>query len=57
MESLGTGIDLGPDTDQVFLVLFGMGWRFRSSLAGMGNVPLELTVDGRIANPASLNIE
>jgi len=26
-------IDLGPDTDQVFLVGFGTGWRFRSSLA------------------------
>jgi uncharacterized protein (TIGR03437 family) len=28
-----TPIDLGPDTDQVFLVLFGTGTRFRSSLA------------------------
>lgn len=26
-------IDLGPATDQVFLVGFGTGWRFRSSLA------------------------
>jgi uncharacterized protein (TIGR03437 family) len=26
-------IDLGPDTDQVFLVLFGTGTRFRSALA------------------------
>ncbi|MGH9855360.1 MAG: hypothetical protein ACREBD_36460, partial [Blastocatellia bacterium] len=26
-------IDLGPETDQVFLVLFGTGMRFRSSLA------------------------
>src|SRR5262249_53938553 len=26
-------IDLGPDTDQVFLVAYGTGWRFRSSLA------------------------
>jgi uncharacterized protein (TIGR03437 family) len=30
-----TPIDLGPSTDQVFLVLFGTGFRFRSSLAGV----------------------
>jgi uncharacterized protein (TIGR03437 family) len=28
-------IDLGPATDQVFLILFGTGIRFRSSLAGV----------------------
>ena len=28
-------IDLGATTDQVFLLLFGTGWRFRSSLAGV----------------------
>ena len=28
-------IDLGPATDQVFLVLFGTGLRFRSSLAAV----------------------
>lgn len=28
-------IDLGPSTDQVFLVLFGTGFRFRSSLAAV----------------------
>ncbi|MGH9768265.1 MAG: S8 family serine peptidase, partial [Blastocatellia bacterium] len=28
-------IDLGPASDQVFLVLFGTGWRFRSSLAAV----------------------
>jgi uncharacterized protein (TIGR03437 family) len=28
-------IDLGPDTDQVFLVLFGTGLRFRSSLTAV----------------------
>ncbi len=28
-------IDLGSATDQVFLVLFGTGWRSRSSLAGV----------------------
>ncbi|MGH9851505.1 MAG: hypothetical protein ACREBD_16850, partial [Blastocatellia bacterium] len=26
-------IDLGPETDQVFLILYGAGFRFRSSLA------------------------
>ena len=38
-------IDMGPETDQVFLALAGTGWRFRSSLANvkaifadMGNV-------------------
>ncbi len=25
-------IDLGPESDQVFLILFGTGWRFRSAL-------------------------
>jgi len=25
-------IDLGPESDQVFLILFGTGWRFRSDL-------------------------
>lgn len=38
-------IDLGPDlgtaTDQVFLLLFGSGWRFRSSLSN-----LNLTIGG-----------
>lgn len=29
-------IDLGPATDQVFLVLFGTGWKFRSGLSTMG---------------------
>lgn len=28
-------IDLGPATDQVFLVAYGTGWRFRSSLAAV----------------------
>jgi uncharacterized protein (TIGR03437 family) len=26
-------IDLGPETDQVFLILYGVGFRFRSSLS------------------------
>jgi hypothetical protein len=29
-------IDLGPETDQVFLVLFGTGLRFHGGLAGEG---------------------
>jgi uncharacterized protein (TIGR03437 family) len=28
-------IDLGPETDQVFLIFFGTGWRFRSSEANV----------------------
>jgi uncharacterized protein (TIGR03437 family) len=28
-------IDLGPASDQVFLILFGTGWRFRSSLTAV----------------------
>jgi uncharacterized protein (TIGR03437 family) len=28
-----TPIDLGPETDQVFLILYGAGFRFRSSLS------------------------
>lgn len=28
-------IDLGPATDQVFLLLFGTGWRFRSNLSAV----------------------
>ena len=80
-------IDLGPDTDQVFLVLYGTGLRFRTtlssvscviggvagevlyageapgyvgldqinarlsrSLAGRGEVDVEITVDGKTAN-------
>ena len=39
-------IDLGPATDQVFLVLFGTGIRFRSSLgnvsATIGGLPSEV---------------
>jgi len=32
-------IDLGPEGDQVFLILFGTGWRFRSAL---GNVRVQV---------------
>jgi len=36
-------IDMGPDTDQVYLVLFGTGIRYRSSpAAGLG-----FAADGR----------
>lgn len=45
-----TPIDLGPPTDQVFLVLFGTGFRFRSSLAGVtatiGGVGAEVVFAG-----------
>jgi uncharacterized protein (TIGR03437 family) len=87
-------IDLGPASDQVFLVLYGSGWRFRSSLAavtakiggadatvsfagavpnfvgldqanlliprsliGRGEVEVMLTVDGKTANTARINIK
>ncbi len=86
-------IDLGPEGEQVFLILFGTGWRYRSSLsattmtiggvnaevlyagqqgrfvgldqanvriprslAGRGEVDVALTVDGRAANTARINI-
>jgi uncharacterized protein (TIGR03437 family) len=42
---LALPIDLGPDTDEVFLSLFGTGLRFRSSLA---NVSAEI---GGVATP------
>jgi uncharacterized protein (TIGR03437 family) len=47
---IGVPIDLGPPGDQVFLVLFGTGLRFRSSLAAVsasvGGVPAEVTYAG-----------
>lgn len=43
-------IDLGPETDQIFLVLFGTGWRFRSSESAvkvtMGGVDVPVTYAG-----------
>jgi len=43
-------LDLGPETDQVFLVLFGTGIRFRSSLsavtATIGGVDAQVTFAG-----------
>ena len=43
-------IDLGPEGDQVFLVLFGTGFRFRSALSALtatiGGTPAEVTFAG-----------
>lgn len=43
-------LDLGPDTDSVFLVLFGTGLRFRSGLSGVtatiGGTPAEVAFAG-----------
>lgn len=43
-------IDLGPETDQVFLLLFGTGLRFRSSLAAVsatiGNLAAQVSYAG-----------
>ena len=43
-------IDLGPETDQVFLLLFGTGIRFRSALsavsAKIGGVDVQVTFAG-----------
>ena len=87
-------IELGAESDQVFLLLFGCGWRNRSalenvqvyfgetktetlyagkqpdstgldqinariprSLAGRGEVELYVTVDGKLANPARVQIK
>ena len=87
-------IDLGPETDRVFLVAFGTGTRFRSSLAassatigganaevlyvgpaggfvgldqinirlsrslaGIGDVEVKLTVDGKTSNTVMINVK
>jgi uncharacterized protein (TIGR03437 family) len=43
-------LDLGPPTDQFFLILFGTGLRFYSDLsalaASLGNIPAELLYAG-----------
>ncbi len=43
-------IDLGPESDQVFLILFGTGWRFRSALpaisCSIGGVNTEVLYAG-----------
>src|SRR5262249_4142781 len=45
-----TPIDLGPETDQVFLVLFGSGFRFRKDLsevsASIGGIKAEVLYAG-----------
>jgi uncharacterized protein (TIGR03437 family) len=47
-------IDFGPETDQLFLVLFGTGFRFRSSLSAMtvtiGGIALEPIYAGKAGN-------
>ncbi len=52
-------IELGPETDQVFLLLFGTGLRFRSSLAGvqvtLGGVSAEVSFAGSQGNFAGLD--
>lgn len=91
---VGLPIDLGPDTDQVFLNLFGTGIRHRSalsavtasiggvaapvfyagdqiyfagldqinvliprSMAGRGEVGVNITVDGQVSNSVKVNIK
>jgi uncharacterized protein (TIGR03437 family) len=44
------GPDLGPASDQVFLILFGTGWRFRSApsaaTCGIGGLNSEVLFAG-----------
>jgi len=44
-------IDLGPGTDQVFLVMFGTGWRFRSSLSAVAAQIGGVNAEARYAGP------
>lgn len=46
-EFVATPIDLGPDSDQVYLILYGTGIRYRSSLAAVS-----VSIGG-LATPAS----
>lgn len=43
-------IDLGPESDQLFLILYGTGWRYRSSIAAVtakiGSVNAEILYAG-----------
>jgi uncharacterized protein (TIGR03437 family) len=52
-------IDLGPETDQVFLILYGVGFRFRSSLAAtavtLGGVNSEVLFAG--ATPGFVGLD
>jgi len=54
-----TPIDLGPESDQVFLILFGTGWRFRSSLAAVtasiGGIGSEALFAGGLAGFVGLD--
>jgi uncharacterized protein (TIGR03437 family) len=87
-------LNLGPETDQVYLILYGTGFRFRSapsavtvkiggvdaqpyyvgaqggfigldqlnvllprSLAGRGETPVTITVDGQTSNTVTVNIK
>jgi uncharacterized protein (TIGR03437 family) len=94
MKFVSRPIDLGPQTDQVFLILFGTGLRNRTSLsnvsstagglasdvlfagpqsdfvgldqvnvklpralAGRGEIEVNLTADGKAANPVRINVK
>ncbi|GEM_PF-1154576 len=52
-------IDLGPETDQVFLILFGTGYRARSSLAAVtcqiGGTAAEVLFAGAVQGLAGLD--
>ena len=52
-------IDMGPETDEVYLLLFGTGWRLRSSLANVrmqfGRAPGPLTLDGEVEYAGAQN--
>ena len=47
-----TPIDLGPEGDLVFLILYGTGWRFRSSLPATS-----VTIDGVSAGVSYLGVQ
>ena len=51
VEAITGPIDLGPATDQVYLVLFGTGIRGRSSLAGVAATIGGLDADVTFAGP------
>jgi uncharacterized protein (TIGR03437 family) len=48
---VATPIDLGPETDQVFLVLFGTGLRYRSTLSGVSAKISDLDAQVLYAGP------
>jgi uncharacterized protein (TIGR03437 family) len=52
-------LDLGPEGEQVFLILFGTGWRQRSSLAAVnctiGGAGAEASFAGEVAGQAGLD--